>query len=118
MAREWRGPYPRKAQPSTAGGSGPVGIRAAAFNDAVLIREDGLCIIFNPVLRDLLLMHEHYRARDERIVVLQSDPRLPQAGRYVLSVLSNDLFAPPVGHEVKVKVENGIVHESGREELD
>lgn len=119
MARgEWRGPYPRRAQKPPAERSGPIGIRAAAFNDEVLIREDGLCVIFRPVLRDLFLIYEHYKVRDERIVVLQSDVQRPETGRYVVSLLPNDLSAPPISYKAKVKVENGIVRETGREELD
>lgn len=94
------------------------GAWTSAFDGQVLIREDGQCAIFNPVLRDLFLIYEHYKAQGEKIIVFHNDPRRPEEGRYVVSLLSNVLSDPPMGYEAKVKVENGIVHEYGREELD
>lgn len=66
----------------------------------------------NPVLRHILLIHEYYRARGERMVVLRNDLRRPIPGRYFVSV-----SAPPGSFETKVKVDDDVVCEYGREEM-
>jgi len=69
-------------------------------------------MIMNPVLRHILLIHEYYRARDEQMIVLQNDLQRPSPGRYVVSV-----SARPRSFETKVKVEDDVVCEYGREEM-
>jgi hypothetical protein len=111
VRREWRGPYSRKTAKPPADGSGPIGIRAVAFNEKVVIREDGRCIIFNPVLRDIYLIYEHYKARGETIVVLFGDPKRQEPGFYAVAL-------SPHAVEAKVRIGPEGVHEYGREELD
>ena len=109
MAREWRGPYPSKpAVSETPRG----GAWTPAFDGKVLIRADGQCLIMNPVLCHILLIHEYYRARDERMVVLQNDLRHPSPGHYLVSI-----SAPPKSFETKVRVKDHVVCEYGREEM-
>lgn len=105
------GTLPAQDREATDRWLGPAAIRAAAFDHKVLIREDGGCVIFNPVLRDIVLIYEHYKARGETVVVFFGDPKRQQPGFYSVAL-------SPQGVEAKVKVGPEGVHEYGREELN
>lgn len=83
-----------------------------AFSGAVMIREDGAGALGGAILHDLIMLHEHYRSRGERIVMLFDDPQRRAPGRYVVAVAGGGR-----SHEVMVEIVNSAVCEYGRVDL-
>ena len=77
----------------------------------VELKDDGRAMVFGPFLRDLLVVHEHYKSSGERVIFFVGDG-FGRSQTYEVTVRRQDLvFA------TKVRVVDGGVHEFGREEF-
>lgn len=75
------------------------------------IKDDGRAMVFGQFLKEVVAIHEHYKARGERLVGVVGD-RLGQGGIYEATVARN-----PRLFEAKLTVDEHGVCEFAREEI-